>query len=338
MWRHSSTAADEGSVTAYELECVMGWFLTKQSGKPKRKRSARRSTPTAPGWDPRRTLLALRAVTVAAVVLAVGLGWQWSERALCHYVSNRHSAAVAVESVTLSAAPSWMSSMLRRDLQMLVASQVSDDPLDAMALRRAVSALSASPWVARVRQIRRAPAGRLEVHAEYRRPVALVQVSDGYHLVDGQGVRLPGLYLEHQLDELGLPVLVGIAAAVPAPGQAWPGRDVHGGLALVGLLEAEPYMDQVSAIDLSRRDRRGRARLVLRTRTGGMVRWGLPPGGEQSVEPDAATKKQRLAELYRRRGQIDDGGRVVDIFGAAVFVHQLDALNADQARRIGYTW
>ena len=313
----------------------MGLFLRKKARKPKRARKARGSTASPRVWDGRRALFGLRVLLSVLTVVAAVFGWQWSERALADYVSTHRNATVTVESVTLASAPSWMSPMLHDELQSLVAKEVGDDPLSGFDLRRAGSALAADPWVARVGRIQRIPGGQLVVHADYRQPVALVQVGDGYHLVDSQGVRLPGLYLEHQLDRLNMPVLTGVDAAAPAAGQEWRGADLHGGLALVRLLAPEPYMNQIRAIDLGQRDSRGRARLVLWTRSGGMVRWGLPPGREQSIEPDAATKKQRLAELYRRRRQIDAGGRAVDIFGASVFIHQDFPIIGDQAAKIG---
>ena len=51
------------------------------------------------------------------------------------------------------------------------------------------------------------------VFARYREPVALVQSRDGYRLVDIKGVRLPGLYLHHQIDQLEQPLLEGIHAS-----------------------------------------------------------------------------------------------------------------------------
>ena len=315
----------------------MGLFLRKKRkrGRPSR---ARRSTSLVRPWDPHRTLVGLRILLAVAVAAGVVFGWRWSEQALGRYVNENRAAEVVGASVRLSPAPSWMSRMLRDDLQTLVASTVGHGPLDDAGVRRAVMALESSPWVSQVRQVRRTSGGRVTVEAEYRRPIALVQAPDGYRLVDGGGVCLPGLYLEHQVDSLGLPVLIGVAASAPHAGGRWPGEDLRSGLSLASLLETEPYVDQVSAIDLGRRDTRGRMRLALCTRSGGMVRWGLPPGEERSIEPDAATKKQRLVEIYRRRGQIDDGGKVVDIFGADVFIHNTEAVGGDEPRRIGYTW
>ena len=316
----------------------MGVFLKRSGRKPKRGRQAKRSAATPRPWDGRRMLWCVRVLVVLAVGAGTVFGWQQGERALRRYVGAHRSAAVSPGSVMLASAPTWMSPQLQSDLRDIVANEFGADPLGGAQLRRAVRALAQNPWVGHVDQIRRAPDGQVMVQAEYRRPVALVEVPDGYHLVDASGVCLPGLYLEHQLEQLQLPVLVGVGAPTPGPGLQWPAPELRSGLALVRLLETEPYIDQVRSIELDRRDLRGRVRLALRTHTGGLVRWGLPPGREQSVEPDAATKKRRLAELYRSRSYIDDGGKTVDIFGAGVFIHQIAPAAGERNSQIGYTW
>lgn len=314
----------------------MALFLKKTKRRKRSSRSSRSLSGHRP-WDPKRTLLGLRVLlAVTAVVIAV-LGWRWSEQSLRRYASAHRSVPVESESVDLSPRPSWMSDMLASDLRSLVAREVDADPMASVGLHRAARALENSPWVQQVLQIHRPAGDRVTVRAEYRRPVALIEVPDGYRLVDGQGVCLPGLYLEHQIDSLRLPVLIGVTGRAPRAGEKWSGSAVGGGLALVRLIEAEPYIDQVRAIDLGRRDTRGRMRLALCTRGGGVVRWGLPPGQEQSIESNAATKKQRLLEIYRRRGSIDGGGKVVDIFGADVFIHHMDLTRSDEPRSIGYT-
>ena len=68
-----------------------------------------------------------------------------------------------------------------------------------------------------------------------------------------------------------------------------------------------------------------------------MIRWGLPPGDEQTIEPDASVKKQWLANVYKTyRGSVDAGGKVVDVYGAAVFVHPNRDAEIDQ--QAGFTW
>jgi len=187
----------------------------------------------------------------------------------------------------------------------------------------AALALAQDPWINRVRQVQRWADGRITVEADYRQPIALVATRDGYRLTDAIGVVLPGLYLEHQIDQLNLPVITGVLERTPATGQAWQSQDVAAGLSLVQTLADEPYADQIQRYDVSHRDARGRVRLVLHTATG-MVRWGLPPGLEQSIEPTAQVKRSWLRHVAQTRGTIDAGGKVVDVYGARIAVYQPD--------------
>ena len=47
-----------------------------------------------------------------------------------------------------------------------------------------------------------------------------MESADGYRLIDRERVCLPGLYLEHQIGAIGLPVLSGASTDAPegAPG------------------------------------------------------------------------------------------------------------------------
>jgi hypothetical protein len=312
----------------------MGWFLSRtKAAVPKRKKKA--TVGERPQWDPRRTLVALKALASGCLLAGLALGWHWSEHQLGDSVRQRAAQPVASDQVQLLGAPAWMGAMVREEIVALVAAQVSPDPLDRAGIARAAHVLAGNPWVQDVEQIWRLPGGEVAVSAKFRQPMAVVEGRDGFHLVDGQGVRLPGLYLKHQASQLPLPLIVGVRASSHAVGELWPGEDLQAGLALVRLVGHEPYAHQIRAVDVSSRDSRGRIRLLLRTEKGVVV-WGLPPNQEQAIEPPASQKKQWLAGVYRQRGAIDAGGRRVDLFGAAPFVHPLT--NADAEVQIGYTW
>lgn len=273
---------------------------------------------------------------MVAMIAALLAGWHWSARSLRAYVADHRAADVTVEQIQLAAAPPWMSILLKEQLQSVVAREIDANPLDGSGLRRAAESLKANAWVRSVHRLERRPAGEVVVEATYRRPIALIRSRDGFRPVDAQGVRLPGLYLSHQVSLVKLPVVDRVAAGPSRPGEVWPGQDVQAAMRLIVLLRGESYMDQVQTFDVGQRDSRGRLRITMRTHGGGQVVWGLPPGSEGAVEPDAATKKHRLASVDRRRGRIDAGGKIVDLSGAAVFVHQ--QAGHETARNIDYTW
>lgn len=328
-WRLVACLADMGlAELSLTRSKFMGWFLPtferKTSGKTasaKAKKAKGKAAAQKAEFDPRR---AWRMAQVGCFVMlgaGVLVGWNTAEHYLTNYVAEHRAAQAKSEQVALAHVPAWMSTGLQAELRQTVALPVGENPLDGDDLTTAAAHLQANAWVEAVREVRRLPGGRVVVDATYRQPMAVVEGRDGYHLVDGRGVRLPGLYLSHQLKELDLPLVTGVTDAPHRVGEVWPGDDLQAGIALGRLLRTQPYREQIVSVDVGSRDSLGRVRLVIRTETG-QVRWGLPPGEEKTIEPPMEAKLQRLAQVYRERGQIDAGGRMVDIYGADVFVHQ----------------
>jgi hypothetical protein len=294
----------------------MGWFLTNATTKrPKRKPSKDRKP-----WDPQRTLQGLKVLAAVTCVVTLAAAWAWGEGHLRSYVAQRTARPILQDRVELAVSPGWMSPTLAAELRTAVAFELGEDPLDGIALQHAVKALSASPWVAHVDRIERLPGGKARVHAQYRRPVAVVETSRGYQLVDAEGVVLPQSYRLAELAAVGLKPIEGVTAPMPTPGRAWDDARLTAALSLIRLLEPQPWYTQITSIDAGGQDQRGRIRLVLHTDRG-QVTWGLPPGHEQLVEPAPAVKLQRLTDMYANYRSIDAGGRVVDVFGAAAWGH-----------------
>lgn len=314
----------------------MGWFLTGRKVRGGRRVvSSSRQRHKQDAWDPVRTWRGLKILILTVTAAVVAVGWPYTERRLSRYAAAHAASAVDPGQVELVDAPRWMNHTLQQELCRRVAGRVGGDPLNHDGVEQAARDLSSSPWVQRVNRVQRCSQGRVRVHVQFHQPVAVALGRDGYHLVSDRGVRLPGLYLRHQLERLGLPLIVGMTRAPRNEGQVWPGADLQAGISLVQLLADQPYLQEIQSIDVSGRDERGRIRLVLRTRSG-MVRWGLPPGTEEAIEPDPYTKRRRLEQVYRQRGSIDAGGKVVDVYGPAVFVHQQVTWD-DHGAAVGYT-
>lgn len=292
----------------------MGWFLSKKKKKrAKPRRSASLMEPKA--WDPKRTLAGLKALGLFALAIALVIGWRYGERYLLDYARQQHVEPVGSEMIELVDAPAWMSEGIREQIRQTVAEPIDPDPLDGWSLRMAAEALRHDPWVRDVNQVTRRTGGRVLVSARYRQPAAVIQARDGYHLVDAQGICLPGVYERHEVQSLGLVLVMGVPDPPPAEaGAVWPGEEVQAGLSLIRLLAAEPYMDKIRSFDVSQRDERGRLRLVLHTESG-TVRWGLPPGEEHAIEPDAAVKIGWLRQMAQRDSALSSGGQIIDIYG-----------------------
>lgn len=314
----------------------MSWFLT--TGKKNRSKSKRGSSTKTGAWDPQRTLAAVKLLLILAAAIGAGYGWRFGREALLDYARNRAPAVMQPDRVILADAPTWMGEALSARLRGLVAAEIHGQPLDGNALARAVGVLRHSPWVETVHRVERRSLDEVVVRADYRRPVAMVETRDGYHLVDAFAVRLPGVYHPSHRRQLHLPLIVGLRTAQPLVGEVWADDTLRAGLALRRVLAQTTILQEIASIDVSHHDERGRTRLVLWTDQGRdlarspHVIWGLPPGAESPYEPDLATKIARLAVVIRRASA---RAKIVDISGAAVWQHE--PLGGDVIRSAEYT-
>jgi hypothetical protein len=294
----------------------MGWFLSSKKKKKRAKPKRSGSMLEPKGWDPQRTLAGLKALGLFAAAVGLVIGWRYSERYLLDYADrHRPVTRVTADVIELIDAPAWMSEGIREQVRESAARHIDPDPMDGRSLRLSAEALRNDPWVRDITQVARRSNGQVLVWATYRRPVAIIQADDGYHLIDSQGVCLPGVYRAHEVNGLGLITIMGVPTPPPArAGEVWPGEEVQAGLSLLRLLANEPYMDKIRAFDVSERDERDRLRLVLHTEDG-TVRWGLPPGQEHAIEPSAEIKLGWLRKLAQNDADLSTAGQIIDIYG-----------------------
>jgi hypothetical protein len=302
----------------------MAWW--RGGGKKTGRAAKRKSGRGGSVLDADKARSGLKVLAAVGLCLALVLGWRAAKRELSGYVAQRHAVTVQAEAVELVGLPAWLAGWQGGEavsgLREAAAGPVSSDPLDGESLRASAAAVGGSAWVASVGQVQRLPGGGLRVEAVYRQPVAVVEGRDGYHLVDASGVKLPGLYALAEVRGLELtrdgqrrrlPTVRGMAAGPPFAGGVWAGDDVQAGLDLAELLSHQWYRDHVEAIDVSHRDGMGRLSLVVRMH-GADVVWGLPPGREQAVEPEAAQKLALLSEVaWTFNGRSDVVGQVVHV-------------------------
>lgn len=308
----------------------MGLFLFgkgKSKAKGKSARKPKRTWANKGKADGPRS--GARFARFALAMLLIGgsaVGFYFGRDYLIGKIAAQQAAAVEVELVDV---PVWLGQQRAGRIINEVAATVDADPLDRASLEKAAELLNNDPWIEHVERIERDYPNRVVVHLSYREPVALIGARDGFHLVDAEARRLPGVYPYDQVETLGLPAITGVRAAPPAEGDPWTGQDVRAGLKLASMLSATRWASQVRAVDVANYD--GRAdrsypHLSIITRQG-TVRWGRAPGDEGIYEPAASEKLamlQRIADSYA--GSIDAGGRVVDVFLDSPMIHSATAV------------
>ena len=172
--------------------------------------------------------------------------------------------------------------------------------------------LAGSGWIKKVNFVRRSGEGRIDVSAEYRVPVALVQQKDLFFLVDAEAVRLPGIYGREEHWKL----VSGVGGDAPRAGEAWPEDDLKVALRLLALVDRETFENQITGVAVDnvrgRRDPRASHVELVTARAAGRIRWGSSPGAE--VEENRLEQKLAiLRENFRRTGRADAGYPVIDV-------------------------
>ncbi|MEM9659020.1 MAG: hypothetical protein AAF961_11725, partial [Planctomycetota bacterium] len=256
---------------------------------------------------------------VAGAVLAVALVWHFGSQRLQAYVNTTHARPVTTQDIRFSEEPTLMSvaeiNLLRADL----AATIGPEPMNREGLRAAADLLRSRRDVVReLRQVRRLPDGTVDVDLSFRTPAAIVQMRnehtgamspDGYHVIDDRGFQMYGPLSLVELSHLELPQILGVNSKYRPKDDLgeyrWQGPEVDAALALIAELDGTA-LDFIDSISVNNTDERGRLRLVMTV----LVRptansrpvacniiWGLPPGQERSIEPDADRKLAALTAL-----------------------------------------
>lgn len=292
----------------------MGWFLTNSK---KTKKKTKRGRSTDPSWDPSRTLLGVKFAGAGGLLLAVALGWHFGSEKLQAYVNDTHAQPITAEDIRFSDEPELMSPADINQLRAEIAQLIGDAPLNRKGLRETAQLLQAKPDIVReLRQVRRTPEGTVEIDLDFRTPAALVRMrnertgalsDDGYHVIDDMGFQMYGPRTLAEVEHLGLRQIVGVSSKYRPKDNLgehrWQGPEVDAALALLAELRKSPAIDLIDSVSVNITDERGRIRLVLNTlvipargaeAVPCRIVWGLPPGQERTIEPDADRKLAAL--------------------------------------------
>ena len=99
----------------------MGWFLpfsltgssTSKKGRGKGKGKGRgKNKKNQRQWDPQRTLLGLKVVGIAVLIVGMGVAWTTGQSALVGYAQENRSRPVTPADVHLLDAPPWIATPL----------------------------------------------------------------------------------------------------------------------------------------------------------------------------------------------------------------------------------
>lgn len=253
-----------------------------------------------PAWSnlKRGMLAAVWLIALAGLATAVTLG---VPRLEAHAAERVTPEFIDIEFMD---APQWFRGDLQSGLVRTIEPLLTHDPFARESLVNIREALLDMGWFEEITQVRRTKNDRITIHAVYVEPFAVVRDREGDHLVDRQGRLLPRTFRAGQANSFM--AVVGSNFARPArPSMVWEGADVAAGLALIAIVEAQPWHAQVVAIDVTDQLRGRPIRLI--TDRGSRIVWGSPPGDEGGLESLPVIKLQYLKQLHERFGHIDMG-------------------------------
>ncbi len=174
---------------------------------------------------------------------------------------------------------------------------------------------NSSPYIAKVKSVRKRADGVILVDADFRRPLTGVDFAGVTYLIDEQGYRLP---MEKPTDQrpIGDVYIEGVSARPPAYyGQQWPGAELQAAIKLVRLLHLQEMLSlrqhlfSVDVRGLRWTNERWRGQMKIHARDNLTIIWGLPPGDEYGVEATAQQKLAKLLAIFQRsNGQLYSGG------------------------------
>jgi hypothetical protein len=232
--------------------------------------------------------LALFAISFVGVVLLI-------HREVYSYITDRRQ--FTVPPVMTALAPAWAD----RDGVVTVRVPGSSSMFDRDLVERVGRAFEANPWVRKVTAVQRVFPDQIRVRFEYRQPYLAVRRTNGYVVVDPEGVRLPGTYAD--APKCARPVeLSGIASLPPEPGRPWEDPALRAGLRAAEFVFGSALLRKLSIreIDLSnfagRADPR-RSEMTLITAQGCAIQWGRPAASARFGEPSPEEKLENLREV-----------------------------------------
>jgi hypothetical protein len=169
---------------------------------------------------------------------------------------------------------------------------------------------------------------QLRVRFEYRRARVAVRRANGYVLVDEEGVRLPGVFVDPPACEREA-LVTGVGSLPPEPGRRWEDPGLAEAMAMADAVHSNELLRRtgVREIDVSnfggRSDAR-RSEVLLVTASGCELAWGRTPSTARYGDPSTEEKLENLREVLAAYPGLDGLRRVKLYFRGARAVEMTD--------------
>jgi hypothetical protein len=274
-----------------------------------------------------RILFGRRVGPLLAIVAVVGGGGYWAWSKLRDSVTGQSHYSITAESIVLSPQPDWIKADVKTEALRDASLELPLPLLDDALAERISKAFAFHPWIAEVKQVRKAVPSQVIVDVVYRKPACMVELPEGLGLyaVDASAYLLPTKdFLDDPRRAHGYPRLTGIVNLnMGRLGMRWPDPFVQGGAAVAAALETAwprlnlariaPSLDSISSPT---------PRFELVTRLGTRIVWGSAPGQETAGEMPAARKVESLLRYANDNGSLEGrtGPQRLDLTGQSITI------------------
>jgi len=272
--------------------------LTSRSRKKRKTRQSHHLAKTV-------SVTMLAALAIVCLFATAGMGFVLLEK----YVNHVVPVSQRVGALELTGVPDWVSQQLQARIYAAATAGGEDLRLDKDAARSVCENLvSRVPWLANAKV--QTAHDSIRIHAQWRKPVALVKLGLRKFYVDANLVVLDFVPIP------ALPVVrvAGLSAVtrVPQPGQPWQRDDLAAAVAILTRLDRmdklvtpdKPLLAEIDRIDVSNFSGRQSNRLphvVLFADDNTQIIWGAEYGRWQRYLE--STDKQKIAKLYQHYKQ-----------------------------------
>ncbi len=208
-----------------------------------------------------------------------------------------HRPQFSVPPIRTAVAPRWTDSQGVETVRVDAGGSLFERDL----VERVGKAFEACPWVRKVASVERVFPDSVLVKFEYRRPHLAFRRSNGCVVVDAEGVRLPGVYVEPP--PCDRPVrIVGAVSLPPEPGRVWDDPAVRAGLEMAEVVHKTALLRRLEVVEIDLTNLKGRfdprrSEVALVTSNGCTIYWGRVPSNPRFGDPSPAEKIENLREV-----------------------------------------
>lgn len=281
----------------------------KKKKATRRKKTGKAAPPEPPRSDRilgaifRPRLLLWGALAGAALVLAPVVSRTMPD------LSSRAEYQLRTRDIQIPDLPRWVPISFLD--QVIETSDLPDEVsvLNPDLAAQIATAFERHPWVQKPVTVRVAVPARVEVSFDYREPVAMVSISDGFYPVDAEGILLPPSDFPPSDIDL-YPKVTGMTTPpLSVVGEAWGDERVTAAARLAVVLF--PYWNewQLRSVEVPARATAEvvyeELRFVVNTDGGSRIIWGRPPGNDHPLEVTDEQKIGRLKSFLSKARSFD---------------------------------